>query len=121
MTITRGDIVRVDFPDQDEIPDVEFDSPHPAVVVQNNTENNRLDTVTVVPVTTNPYQGADYEVQLFPEDDGVEETSVAKINLITSVSIQDRIANEEEWKMGEISAIKMDELEAAISSHLSIW
>lgn len=121
MALARGDIVRVDFPEEDEIPDCEFDSPHPAVVVQNNSANHQLDTVTVVPITTNEYSGKDFEVQLFPDEDGVERQSVAKANLIASVSIQDRITNEEEWKMGEIRPIKMDELEAAISSHLSIW
>mgnify|MGYP006281844895 CR=1 len=121
MSITRMDIVRVDFPDEDEIPDCEFDSPHPAVVVQNDTANNRLSTATVVPVTTNIYQGHDYEVQLFPENDGVEQVCVAKANLIATISIEDRILNEEEWKMGRISSTKMNELEGAISSHLSIW
>ena len=120
-SLNRGDIVRVDFPDGDEIPSSEFDSPHPAVVIQNDTANNRLETATVVPVTTNAYNGNDYEVRLFPERDGVEEASVAKANLIASISIRDRIINEEEWKMGEISPKKMDELEAAIRSHISIW
>ena len=121
MTVSRFDVVRVDFPDQHKVPDSEFDSPHPAVVVQNNTANSRLDTVTVVPVTTNEYSGHDYEVQLFPEADGVEEKSVAKANLLASVSIADRITNKDDWKMGEISSPKMDELEATIASHLSIW
>lgn len=121
MTVAKGDIVRVDFPEKDEIPDCEFDSPHPAVVVQNNSANHQLDTVTVVPITTNEYSGKEYEVQLFQDEDGVERLSVAKVNLIASVSIQDRVTNEEEWKMGEISSIKMNELEAAIASHLSIW
>lgn len=115
------DIVRVDFPEAETIPDPEFDSPHPAVVVQNDTANNQLDTATVVPVTTNKYQGTDFEVQLFSDRDGVKERSVAKANLIATVSIEDRITNESHWKMGEISPEKMDELEAAISSHLSIW
>ncbi len=121
MTVARGDIVRIDFPEEDEIPDCEFDSPHPAVIVQNNSANHELATVTVVPITTNEYRGKGHEIQLFPDNDGVERQSVAKVNLIASVSIQDRIMNEEEWKMGEISPVKMDELEAAISSHLSIW
>lgn len=121
MTISRFDIVRVDFPDQDNIPDSEFDSPHPAVVIQNDTANSRLQTATVVPVTTNDYSGHDYEVQLFPEKDGVEKDSVAKANLIESVSISDRITNKDDWKMGEISSMKMEELEGAIASHLSIW
>jgi mRNA-degrading endonuclease toxin of MazEF toxin-antitoxin module len=120
-TLNRGDIVRVDFPDEDEIPSSEFDSPHPAVVVQNDTANNRLETATVVPVTTSGYNGNDYQVRLFPDCDGVEEESVAKANLIATVSISDRIINEEEWKMGEISPKKTDELEAAIRSHTSIW
>lgn len=121
MTVSRFDVVRVDFPEQNKIPDSEFDSPHPAVVVQNNTANSRLDTATVAPVTTNAYSGHDYEVQLFPETDGVQEKSVAKANLLASVSIADRITNEDDWKMGEISSPKMNELEAAIASHLSIW
>lgn len=121
MTVNRFDVVRVDFPEQNKIPDDEFDSPHPAVVVQNNTANSRLNTVTLVPVTTNEYSGHDYEVQLFPGTDGVDEKSVAKANLLASVSIADRVTNEDDWKMGEISSPKMNELEAAIASHLSIW
>lgn len=121
MTPSRGDIIRADFPDEDEIPDSEFDSPHPAVVIQNNTANHKLSTVTVIPVTSNEYNDYGYEVQLFPEKDGVEEVSVAKANLISSISIEERVTNEDEWKMGEISPKKMDELEASISSHISIW
>lgn len=109
-TLNRGDIVRVDFPDEDDIPSSEFDSPHPAVIVQNDTANNQLETATVVPVTTSGYEGNNYEVRLFPDRDGVEEESVAKANLIATVSIRDRIINEREWKMGEISPKKMDEL-----------
>lgn len=121
MSLSRGDIVRVDFPEAEDIPDSEFDSPHPAIVIQNNTANHRLDTVTVVPVTTNDYNGHDYEVRLFAEKDGVKEESVAKVNLISSVSINDRVMNEKDWKMGGISGVKMDELEGAIRSHTSIW
>jgi mRNA-degrading endonuclease toxin of MazEF toxin-antitoxin module len=55
-TLNRGDIVRVDFLMATN-PTSEFDSPHPAVVIQNDTANNRLETVTVVPVMTNVYDG----------------------------------------------------------------
>jgi len=115
-TVSRGDVVRVTFPPADETPDAEFEDPHPAVVLQNDSENSSIDSTVVIPVTSRndqtPHQLL--EVLLTPERDGVENESIAKLTQITTVSIPGRIMDEGEdeaaWKMGEVSPETMEDL-----------
>src|SRR5699024_6253010 len=116
-SVSRRDIIWVSFPDQNEIPPEEFDNPHPAIVIQNNSDNNSLDSTVVVPLTTNQNGEVrlltDVRVSAATED--IDEDSTAKLNLLSSVSVPGRIFDEGEnegaWKIGEISPTKMTEIE----------
>jgi len=122
--ISRGDVVRVSFPSDDDIPDEEFDSPHPAVVLQNDGLNRRKDTAVVIPVTTGSNADTLSEVKLQPGRDGVENESIAKLHQITTVSISERIVegyeDEAAWKEGEVSAQTMSDIENYLSYVLEI-
>ncbi|RKD95650.1 type II toxin-antitoxin system PemK/MazF family toxin [Halopiger aswanensis] len=124
-SVSRGDVVWVTFPDPDDIPDEEFENPHPAVVVQNDTRNQRYDTTIVAPLTTSqdsPEEFADVAVPSTSE--GVEEDSIAKLGMLSTVSVPGRIMDQSEnsdvWKMGELSASKMNEIEARLEVLLGI-
>lgn len=105
----------VSFPPAEDIPDEEFDDPHPAVVIQCDSENGRKETTVVIPISTGANPDALTEVKLQPGRDGVENESIVKLHQITTVSVSDRITegydDESAWKMGEVSAQAMAEIE----------
>lgn len=113
--IERGDLVLVTFPDPDEAPEGTFENPHPAVVLQNNSDNAKLDSTIVIPVTSGDDAHPLCEVQLTPSRDDVENESIAVLNQITTVSIPDQIkdvdGDESAWKMGSISSKSMKDIE----------
>jgi len=113
--VSRGDIVLVTFPDPEDALEGEFENPHPAVVLQNTSANQKLRSTVVVPLTSGSDSHPLREVQLSPKRDGVENDSVAMLSKISSVSIDGRIKDEDEdeaaWKMGEVSAESMNEIE----------
>ena len=121
---SRGDVVRVSFPDDEDIPDEEFDGPHPAVVLQNDGLNERKDTVVVIPVSSGSNADALSEVKLQPGRDGVENESIAKLHQITTVSISERIVegydDESAWKEGEVSAQTLSNIENYLGYVLEI-
>jgi len=124
-SVERGDIVWVTFPDPNDVPDEEFENPHPAIVIQNNSRNHEYDTTIVAPLTTaqNRSQAlADVRVSSASED--VEEDSIAKLGMLTTVSVPGRIMDEsdnpEVWKMGELSASKMDDIEKRLDLVLGL-
>lgn len=124
-SVSRGDIVWVTFPDDDDLPDEEFDNPHPAVVIQNDTENHHLDSTVVVPITTSKTTATEqFEVELRAPSDGVEDDGVATLDMISSVSVPGRIMEVSEdpevWKMGEISVSKLNEIENRLEVLLSL-
>lgn len=124
-SVSRGDIVWVNFPDPDEIPDEEFDNPHPAIVVQNDTRNHRYDTTVVAPLTTSQDSAEEFvDVSITASAEDVDEDSVAKLGMLSTVSVPGRIMNESEspdvWKMGELSASKINEIEARLEVLLGI-
>lgn len=111
----RGDVVNVSFPDADDIPDAEFEDPHPAVVIQNNNDNRRRDATVVIPCTDGEDPHPIFEVLLLPGEDGVDKKTKAVVNQITTVSIPERIKNISDdpdvWKKGEVRQEKMTEIE----------
>lgn len=124
-SVERGDIVWVTFPDPEEVPDEEFENPHPAVVIQNNSRNHEYDTTIVAPLTTSQDSTkclADVSVSSATED--VEKDSIAKLGMLTVVSVPGRIMEESEnpetWKMGELSAGKMNEIENRLNLVLGL-
>lgn len=114
----------VSFPNHDDHPDEEIDDPHPAVVIQTDHEN--LETATVIPVSDGTDRDADTltEVELTPREDGVDKRSLALLHQITTVSIQDRIVEDFDdpsaWKMGEVSASSMDDIEDFLTYFLGL-
>jgi mRNA-degrading endonuclease toxin of MazEF toxin-antitoxin module len=120
-TIARGDLVRVTFPDSGDSPDGEFEDPHPAVVMQRTGVNEDLDSTIVVPVTSS-YDRVDRvrEVELEPGVDGVEIHSVALLTKLTTVSIPERIRDEPDWKMGEVSSKRLNDMEQRLGILLGI-
>lgn len=124
-SVARGDVVWVTFPDPEEVPDEEFENPHPAVVVQNDARNHRHDTTIVAPLTTSQ-SGAEAlaDVQIVSTSDGVDEDCVAKLGMLSTVSVPGRIMDQSEnpevWKMGALSASKMNEIEARLEVVLGI-
>lgn len=124
-SVTRGDIVWVTFPESDEVPDEVFDNPHPAIVVQNDSENERLDSTIVVPTTTSTTSESYFtSIELPAATEDVEEDCIAKPEMIATVSVPGQIMDESKdpdvWKMGELSASKMNDLEAALEVVLSL-
>lgn len=122
--VERGDIVRVSFPNPEDTFDGEFESPHPAIVLQNTSANNKLRSTIVIPVTSGSDTHHLREVQLAPEHDGVENDSIALLHKISCVSIQGRIKDESDdeaaWKEGQVSGETMNEIETKLSYLLAI-
>lgn len=124
-SVSRGDIVWVTYPEPDDVPKEEFDNPHPSVVVQNDTKNHRLDTTVVIPLSTSQASGeALSDVELSSSSEEVEDDCVAKLEMITTVSVPGRVmersTDPEVWKMGEISASKINEIESKLELVLGL-
>ena len=114
----------VTFPDPPDAPDGTFENPHPAVIVQNDSDNAQLQSTIVVPVTTGDDPDPISEVLLTPPDDDVEHPSIVVINQVTTVSIPDQIkdvdGDEEAWKLGQVSADSLREIEEKLAVVMSI-
>lgn len=114
-TVSRRDIVWVTFPEPEDIHPEEMDNPHPTVVLQADDMNNKLDSTVVIPISTNAVRDSLREVPIPAHNEDVEEDSKAVLTQITTVSVPGRIFDEgeeeEAWKMGELSADKMGEIE----------
>lgn len=124
-SVSRGDIVWVTYPEPDDVPEEEFDNPHPSIVVQNDTKNHRLDTTVVVPLSTSQTSADTLsDVELSSASEEVESDCVAKLEMLTTVSVPGRIMEEstdpDVWKMGEISASKMNEVETKLELVLGL-
>lgn len=124
-SVSRGDVVWVTFPEPDDIPEEEFDNPHPSIVVQNDTKNHRLDTTVVIPLSTSQSTAEAFsDVELSSDAEEVEDDCVAKLEMITTVSVPGRImeqsTNPQVWKMGEVSASKLNEIESKLELVLGL-
>jgi mRNA interferase MazF len=120
----RGDVVLVNFPEPDDVDPGEFEKPHPAVVVQNNSDNRQKKSTIVVPVTSGTDPDPLTEVLLTPENDGVENRSIAILNQITTVSISGKIKDQGSdsgtWKMGEVHPDTMRDIENKLAYVLNL-
>jgi mRNA-degrading endonuclease toxin of MazEF toxin-antitoxin module len=124
-TVSRGDVVWVTFPDPEDVPEEEFENPHPAIVVQNDTRNHKYDTTVVAPLTTTQTSTEEFvDVEISSTSEEVDNNSIAKLGLLSAVSVPGRIMDQSEnpdvWKMGELSASKMNEIEARLEVLLGI-
>lgn len=90
MNVRRGDVVLVDF---DPTEGSEQRGTRPAVVIQNDAGNRAAPTTIVAPLTTSydPDRVAPYEAELDASNTVVQRDSVALLNQIRTVSIDDRV------------------------------
>lgn len=90
MTVSRGDVVLVDF---DPTEGSEQRGTRPAVIIQNDAGNRAAPTTIVAPLTTSydPEKVAPYEAEIRSSETVVDRDSVALLNQIRTVSIEDRI------------------------------
>lgn len=109
-----GDIIHVNFRDEENTEPGEFEDPHPAVVVQYTREGD--EAVVVAPISSRDKQSRSREVKLPGTIEGLDSDSVAILNLITTVSFEGRIEPEggsdnESWKLGRVPPKKMEEIQ----------
>lgn len=108
-----GDLIHVDFTPKSESRPGEFEDPHPAVVVQYTNTDDRA--VVVAPVSSRDKQSFSREVELPGTIDGLDNDSVAILNLITTVSFEGRIKQEGDstnsWCLGKVPPRKMEEIQ----------
>ncbi|QCD65043.1 MULTISPECIES: type II toxin-antitoxin system PemK/MazF family toxin [Halomicrobium] len=108
-----GDLIHVNFIDSEESPPGEFEDPHPAVVVQHPSDEDR--GVVVAPVSSRDRQSWAREVQLPGTVNGLDEDSVVILNLITTVSFAERVkANDDDsnsWRLGKIPPKHMEDIQ----------
>lgn len=112
MKIRRGDLVLVDL---DPTKGGEIQKTRPAVVIQNDTGNERSATTIVAPVTST-YQGYPFEVELETDEEDVEKDSSVLLDQIRAVSIEHRVLR----KLGDVSRGKMREVNEAIRFSLGV-
>lgn len=108
-----GDLIHVDFTPRSESEPGEFEDPHPAVVVQYTSQEDRA--VVVAPVSSRDKRSRSREVELPGTLDGLESDSVAILNLITTVSFEGRIKQSGDstrsWLLGKVPPRKMEEIQ----------
>jgi mRNA interferase MazF len=109
-----GDLIHVDFTPSSESEPGEFEDPHPAVVVQYTSRDDR--TVVVAPMSSRDKQSVSREVELPGTIDGLDNDSVAILNLITTVSFEGRIKqdgdNTKSWLLGKVPPRKMEKIQS---------
>lgn len=117
MNVERGDIVLVDF---DPTEGSEQRGTRPAVVIQNDAGNRAAPTTIVAPLTTSydPDRIAPYEAEFKASETVVRQDSVALLNQIRTISIEDRI----QQNFGGISqdGSEMDAIERGIEYSLGL-
>lgn len=113
-----GDLIHVNFIDSHESPPGEFEDPHPAVVVQYTNEQD--EAVVVAPVSSRDRQSWSREVKLPGTIDGLDQDSVAILNLITTVSFEGRIQPNEgdggSWRLGKVPPTKMEDIQEKLGT-----
>ncbi|MEZ3144447.1 type II toxin-antitoxin system PemK/MazF family toxin [Halobaculum sp. MBLA0143] len=109
-----GDLIHVDFTPSERSKPGEFEDPHPAVVVQYTSQDDRA--VVVAPVSSREKDSRSREVKLPAETPGLDEESVVILNLITTVSFDGRVEPEDDgdldsWRLGKVPPKKMEEVQ----------
>ncbi len=109
----RGEIY---FADLDPTIGAEIKKKRPVLIVSNNANNKKAQTVTAIPITSNIKKVYPFEVLLEVKDSGLSKPSKAQCHQIRTVSkirIQDR-------RVGVVSESVMSRLGSAIKLHLDI-
>lgn len=118
-----GDLIQVNFGDSQETEPGEFEDPHPAVVVQYTRDDD--ETVVVAPVSSRDQQSRAREIKLPGTTDGLDNDSVAILNLITTVSFEGRIepgggSENDSWRRGKLPPKKMEEIQRKLAKLFQI-
>jgi mRNA interferase MazF len=107
-----GEIIHVNFTPSEDSEPGEFEDPHPAVVVQYTSQGD--ESVVVAPISSRDQQSRSREVKLPGTIDGLNEDSVAILNLVTTVSFEGRIntsdSDTDSWRLGRVPPQKMEEI-----------
>jgi len=125
MTVKRGEIYRVQF---DPVKGSEQGGLCPAVVVQNDGSNDaRAATVVVPMVRTVPPWPCPFAVIVEPKESGLSERSVIHCGQIATIQhsgygsrLRPARGEPEVRAIGQLSAQKMAEVEAALRFHLAL-
>lgn len=108
-----GDLIHVDFTPSEDSEPGEFEDPHPAVVVQYTSPDDRA--VVVAPISSRDKQSFSREVRLPGTINGLESDSVAILNLLTTVSFEGRVKpdgdDSDSWRLGRVPPQKMEEIQ----------
>lgn len=113
--LRRGDVVMVDL--QGAVGG-EKQGTRPAVVLQNNEANERLDTTVVATVTSqfDPNDLYEYDVIIGADEAGLPEDSVVQIDQIRTISANERIKDIYGWLPEE----RMNEIEEKVKALLEV-
>ncbi|MEO6287807.1 MAG: type II toxin-antitoxin system PemK/MazF family toxin [Dyadobacter sp.] len=88
----------------------------PVLIVSNDLNNEYSSTVTILPITSSTAKVYPFEVRIMENDGGLRNESKAKANQIRTIDKRRLGA-----KLGQLSEIKMREIEQAILIHLDIF
>lgn len=123
MTVERGSAYWIDLsvPDDDDDPDVQGSEQgfrRPGIVLQNNSENQSTNTTIVVPTTTGSSDDAKFLSTVFISSNSecLPDDSVALCTQLRVVDIDIRVGD----KIGEISSVKLREIERCVEVVLDL-
>lgn len=117
VTVRRGDIVTVDLGrrDDDDTRGHEVYKERPAVVIQNDTGNERSGTTIVAPVLDG-FTGYPFQIDLPASTPGLRKDSHAALDQIRTVDITERVLD----NVGGVDVQRMDDIDRAIRLSLGL-
>jgi mRNA interferase MazF len=117
MSYLRGDVVLVDFPFSSG---VGFKL-RPAIVVQNDANNRRLQSTILVPITSNTrYQGEATQIALDPAAAEVKPTGLLRPSAVKCENIATVETRLVRRKIGELPASLVAQLDVALKAAIGL-
>ena len=110
--IQRGEIYLVDW---NPARGSEQAGIRPALVIQNDIGNRYSPTTIVAAISSAPARGYPFHVRISPEESGLPQDSVVKLEQIMTVS-KERLVR----KLGELPEARMAEVDQAIHRSLGL-
>jgi len=124
VTVSRGEAYWIDLPEADDddqtVTGSEQAEQRPGIVVQNDSENNELNTTIILPTTTGSREEARrYLSMIFISSDKecLTQDSIALCNQLRVVDVDERFLD----CIGEISPKKMREIEKGLQVVLDLY
>jgi mRNA interferase MazF len=117
MIVNRGDVVLVDFP---------FSSGtaqklRPAVVVQNDSNNRRLDSTILAPITSNTrYNAEPTQVLIDPNSSEGASTGLLRLSVVKSENLATVEMKLIRRKIGTLSQQTLNQLNSALKESLAL-